>query len=95
MKASKRFKTDRQTEKSSQQGKNSKEKKQEKCFEEEIIDAPHQKFYMLMLLSINDEVSSISSQIVEQIQIIPEAVLSEVSKLIDSLMSNKQGDQRK
>ena len=50
---------------------------------------------MLMLLSINDEVSSISSQIVEQIQIIPEAVLSEVSKLIDSLMSNKQGDQRK
>ena len=50
---------------------------------------------MLMLLSMNDEVSLTSSQIVEQIEVIPELVLSEVSKLIDSVMSKRQGDQRK
>ena len=50
---------------------------------------------MLMLLSINDEVSSISSQIVEQIEVILEVDLSEVSKLIDSVMRKRQGDQRK
>ena len=44
---------------------------------------------------MNDEVSSTSSQIVEQIQVIPEVVLSEVSKLIDSVTSKRQGDQRK
>ena len=49
---------------------------------------------MLMLLSTNDEVSLISSQIVEQIEVIPELVLSEVSKLIDSVMSKRQGDQQ-
>ena len=48
-----------------------------------------------MLLSINDEVSSISSQIVEQIEVILEVDLSEVSKLIDSVMRKRQGDQRK
>ena len=48
-----------------------------------------------MLLPMNDVVSSISSQIVEQIEAIPEAVLSKVSKLIDSVMSKRQGDQRK
>ena len=46
---------------------------------------------MLMLLPMNDVVSSISSQIVEQIEAIPEAVLSKVSKLIDSVMSKKKG----
>ena len=50
---------------------------------------------MLMLLSMNDEVSLTSSQIVEQIEVISELVLSEVSKLIDSVMSKRQGDQRK
>ena len=50
---------------------------------------------MLILLSMNDEVSSTSSHIVEQIQVIPEVVLSEVSKLIDSVISKRQGDQRK
>ena len=50
---------------------------------------------MLMLLPMNDEVSSISSQIVEQIEVIPEVVLSEVSKLTDSVISKRQGDQRK
>ena len=48
-----------------------------------------------MLLSMNEEVSSISSQIVEQIEVIPEVVLSEVSKLTDSVISKRQGDQRK
>ena len=44
---------------------------------------------------MNDEVSSISSQIVKQIQVIPEAVLSKVSRLIDSVISRRQGEQRK
>ena len=44
---------------------------------------------------MNDEVSSISSQFVEQTEVIPEVVFSEVSKLIDSVMSKRQGDQRK
>ena len=46
-----------------------------------------------MLLSMI-EVSSISFQIVEQIEVIPEVVLLEVSKLIDSVISKRQGDQR-
>ena len=50
---------------------------------------------MLMLLSMNDEVSSISPQTVEQIEVIPEVVLSEVSKLVGSVMSKRQGDQGK
>ena len=45
--------------------------------------------------AMNDEVSSISSQIVEQIEVILEVTLSEVSKQIDSVMSMKQGDKRK
>ena len=48
-----------------------------------------------MLLPINDEVLSISSEVVEQIEFIPEVLLSEVSKLIDSVMYKRQGDQRK
>ena len=48
---------------------------------------------MLMLLSMNDELSSISPQTVEQIEVIPEVVLSEVSKLVGSVMSKRQGDQ--
>ena len=44
---------------------------------------------MLMLLSVNDEVSSISSQIVEQIEVILEVVLSEVYKVIDSMMRKR------
>ena len=43
----------------------------------------------------DDEVSSISSQIVEQIEVTPEVVLSEVSKLIDSVISKRQRDQNK
>ena len=35
------------------------------------------------------------SQIVKQIEVIREVVLSEVSKLIDSVMSKRQGDQSK
>ena len=43
MKPAKRFKTqerESEREKSSWQGKNSEEKEQKKCFEEEIVDAP-------------------------------------------------------
>ena len=50
---------------------------------------------MPMLLSMNDEVSSVTSQIVKQTEVIPEAALSKVSKLIDSVMSKRQEDQRK
>ena len=48
-----------------------------------------------MLLSRNDEVSWISPQIVKWIEVIFEVVLLEVSKLIDSVMSKRQGDQEK
>ena len=50
---------------------------------------------MLMLLLMSDEVSSIPSQIAEQIEVISEVVSSKLSKLIDSVMSKRQGDQRK
>ena len=45
---------------------------------------------MLILLSINDEVSSISSKIIKKIEVIPEVVLSEVPKLIEPIMNKKQ-----
>ena len=45
---------------------------------------------MLKFLSMNYEVSSISSQIVEQIEVISKIVLPEVSKLIDTVMSKRQ-----
>ena len=48
-----------------------------------------------MLLSMNNEVSSISPQIVKHIVVIPEVVLSEASKLTDSVISNRKGGQRK
>ena len=48
-----------------------------------------------MLLSIIDESPSISSQIVEKIEVISEVVLPEISKLIDLAMSKKQRDQKK
>ena len=48
-----------------------------------------------MLLSMNDEVLWIYSQIVKKIEVIPEAVLSEVSTLIDSVMSKGQEEQKK
>ena len=46
-----------------------------------------------MLLSMNDEVPSISSQF--SIEVIPELVLRELFKLIDSVISKRQEDQRK
>ena len=49
----------------------------------------------VVLIGINDAITSISSRIVEQIEVIPESVLSKVSKLINSMMSKKLGDQRK
>ena len=45
-----------------------------------------------MLMSMNDEVSSISSQFVDQTEVLPEV---EVSKVIYSVMRKRQGDQRK
>ena len=47
---------------------------------------------MLILLSINDEVSSVSSKIIKKIEVIPEVVLSEVPKLIEPIMNKKQRD---
>ena len=44
---------------------------------------------------MNDEASSISSQIVEQIEVIPEVVLSKVFKVIDSVIRRRQGEKRK
>ena len=49
---------------------------------------------MLILLSMNDKMSSISFQTVEQIEVIPEIVLLQVSKLIDSVKSKRQEGQR-
>ena len=45
--------------------------------------------------AMSDEISSIYSQIVQQIEIIREVVLWEVSELIDSVMSIRHGDRRK
>ena len=41
----------------------------------------------------DDESPSISSQIVEQIEVIQEVVLSAVAKLNDSAINKEQGDQ--
>ena len=49
----------------------------------------------VVVSAMNDEVSAISSQIVEQIEVILEIVLSEVSKLIDSVMSMRKGRPKK
>ena len=49
----------------------------------------------IVVNEINDKISSISSQIAEQIEVILEVVLWEVSKLIDSMLSMKQEDHRK
>ena len=79
--AAKRFKNQ---EKSSWQGRMSEKKEQKRCFEEEIVDAPFEVILMLLpkIISseiihavvvanaMNDEISSISSQIVEQIKVI-------------------------
>ena len=47
---------------------------------------------MVILLSINDEVSSVTSKIIKKIEVIPEVVLSEVPKLIEPIMYKKQRD---
>ena len=48
----------------------------------------------VVVSAINNEVLSISSQAVEQIEFIPEAVLAKLSKLIDSVISRRLGEQR-
>ena len=45
--------------------------------------------------AVNDKVSSISSKIVDQIEVIREVALSKVSKLIDSVKSRRREEQRK
>ena len=45
--------------------------------------------------AVNDKVSSISSKIVDQIEVIREVALSKVSKLIDSVKCRRRGEQRK
>ena len=53
-----------------------------------------QKIDILVLLSISiNEVPLSSSQTVTQIEVVKEVVLSEVSKLNDSVMNKEQGDQ--
>ena len=52
----------------------------------------HQKRYTFWYCVVNDEVPSTSSQIVEQIVIIQEVVLLEISKLNDSALDKKQAD---
>ena len=49
----------------------------------------------VVVSAINNEALSISSQAVEQIEFIPEAVLAKLSKLTDSVISRRQGEQRK
>ena len=44
---------------------------------------------------MNDKVSSMSSQIIEKNEVIPEAILPKVSKLIDSIISRRQEKQRR
>ena len=45
--------------------------------------------------AVNDKVSSISSKIVDQIEVIREVALTKVSKLIDSVKIRRRGEQRK
>ena len=44
---------------------------------------------------MNDKVSSMSSQIIEKIEVIPEAILPKVSKLINSVIGRRQEEQRR
>ena len=53
----------------------------------------HQKIYTFWYHALNDKVPSTSSQIVEQIEFIPEVVLLGISKLNDAAPGKKQGDQ--
>ena len=53
----------------------------------------HQKKYTFWYCIVNDEVPSTSSQIFEQIEVIQEVVLPGISKLNDSALDKKPGEQ--
>ena len=53
----------------------------------------YQKIYLFWYYVVNDEVTSNSSQIVEQIDVIQEAVLPGISKLNDLVPDKKKGVQ--
>ena len=53
----------------------------------------HQKIYTFWYYVVNDQVPSISSQIVEKIEDIQEVVLPGILKLNNSALEKKQGDQ--
>ena len=52
----------------------------------------HQKIYTFWYCVNNDELPLISSQIVEQIEVIQELILLRISKLNDSALDKKKGD---
>ena len=51
-----------------------------------------QKIYTFWCCVVNDEVTSTSSQIYEQIEVIHGVVLTEISQLYDSVPEKKAGD---
>ena len=53
----------------------------------------HQKIYTFWYYVVNDQVPSISSQIVEKIEDIQEVVLPGILELNNSALEKKQGDQ--
>ena len=54
----------------------------------------HQKIYTFWYCVVNDEVPLTFSQIAELTEVIQEVVLPEISKLNDSALDKKQGDQK-
>ena len=81
------------------------EKEQKRPLEEEVVNKPCERNINIVVekhvslenihsgVVVNDELPLISFQIVEQIEVIPEVVLPEVSKLVDSVMNMRLGDQ--
>ena len=53
----------------------------------------HQKIYTFWYYVVNDQVPSISSQIVEKLEDIQEVVLPGILELNNSALEKKQGDQ--
>ena len=102
---------EKEREKSSWQGEKTEEKEQQKKnVSRKILLMYHLKVILILwlknissevihadvvLIGTNDAITSVSSRILEEIEVIHESVLSKVSKLINSMMSKKLGDQRK
>ena len=60
---------------------------------EDYVSSENMYIFLQYCVVSYDKAPSISSQIIEQIEVIQEAVLSGVSKLNDSAMKNEQEDQ--